>query len=164
MVSVFRNFLAKEMNDFGNLIVKVAPPWGWGHEDWWFVWLCRQTVFSGRSSSGLVDFIWRLFLWILPLFLSLSRFIEDYELIMDSDILPNRTPGSGWTTGGLDSQEPAQFEERHLIFLQLLGKVQTKLAWLWFQNISILYQSFFVLALLNTKTNIFSETRRKASW
>lgn len=42
---------------------------------------------------------------------------------MDSDILPNRTPGSGWATGGLDSQEPAQFEERHLIFLQLLGKV-----------------------------------------
>lgn len=44
---------------------------------------------------------------------------------MDSDILPNRIPGSGWVTGGFDSQEPAQFEERHLIFLQLLGKVQT---------------------------------------
>ena len=47
----------------------------------------------------------------------------DYELIMDSDILPNRTVGSGWTTGGFENQEPAQFEERHLIFLQLLGKV-----------------------------------------
>ena len=43
---------------------------------------------------------------------------------MDSDILPNRTVGSGWSTGGFDSQEPAQFEERHLIFLQQLGKVQ----------------------------------------
>lgn len=52
-----------------------------------------------------------------------SLFVSDYELIMDSDILPNRTAGSGWATGGLDSQEPAQFEERHLIFLQLLGKV-----------------------------------------
>lgn len=47
----------------------------------------------------------------------------DYELIVDSDILPNRTVGSGWTTGGFESQEPAQFEERHLIFLQQLGKV-----------------------------------------
>lgn len=48
---------------------------------------------------------------------------SDYELIVDSDILPNRTAGPGWSTGGFDSQEPAQFEERHLIFLQQLGKV-----------------------------------------
>ncbi len=48
----------------------------------------------------------------------------DYELIVDSDILPNRTVGSGWSTGGFESQEPAQFEERHLIFLQQLGKVR----------------------------------------
>lgn len=47
----------------------------------------------------------------------------DYELIVDSDILPNRTVGPGWSTGGFESQEPAQFEERHLIFLQQLGKV-----------------------------------------
>ncbi|XP_061881048.1 tyrosine-protein kinase JAK2 [Entelurus aequoreus] len=51
-----------------------------------------------------------------------SLFTPDYELIMDSDILPNRTAGSGWTTGGFESHEPAQFEERHLIFLQQLGK------------------------------------------
>lgn len=49
----------------------------------------------------------------------------DYELIVDSDILPNRAVCSGWSTGGFDNQEPAQFEERHLIFLQQLGKVQT---------------------------------------
>lgn len=49
----------------------------------------------------------------------------DYELIVDSDILPNRTVGSGWSSGGFESQEPAQFEERHLIFLQQLGKVHT---------------------------------------
>lgn len=53
-------------------------------------------------------------------------FPPDYELIVDSDILPNRTAGAGWSTGGFDSQEPAQFEERHLIFLQQLGKVQTR--------------------------------------
>lgn len=47
----------------------------------------------------------------------------DYELIVDSDILPNRTVVSSWSTGGFESQEPAQFEERHLIFLQQLGKV-----------------------------------------
>uniref|UniRef100_A0A667XE92 Tyrosine-protein kinase n=1 Tax=Myripristis murdjan TaxID=586833 RepID=A0A667XE92_9TELE len=51
-----------------------------------------------------------------------SLFTPDYELIVDSDILPNRTVGSGWVTGGFESQEPAQFEERHLIFLQQLGK------------------------------------------
>ncbi|XP_037115766.1 tyrosine-protein kinase JAK2 isoform X2 [Syngnathus acus] len=51
-----------------------------------------------------------------------SLFTPDYELIMDSDILPNRTTASGWTTGGVENQEPAQFEERHLIFLQQLGK------------------------------------------
>uniref|UniRef100_A0A8C9YKD0 non-specific protein-tyrosine kinase n=1 Tax=Sander lucioperca TaxID=283035 RepID=A0A8C9YKD0_SANLU len=51
-----------------------------------------------------------------------SLFTPDYELIVDSDILPNRTVGSGWSTGGFEIQEPAQFEERHLIFLQQLGK------------------------------------------
>uniref|UniRef100_A0A3P9IAQ9 Tyrosine-protein kinase n=1 Tax=Oryzias latipes TaxID=8090 RepID=A0A3P9IAQ9_ORYLA len=51
-----------------------------------------------------------------------SLITPDYELIMDSDILPNRTAGSAWTTGGFESHEPAQFEERHLKFLQLLGK------------------------------------------
>ncbi|KAJ0067977.1 hypothetical protein NL108_014223, partial [Boleophthalmus pectinirostris] len=51
-----------------------------------------------------------------------NLFTPDYELIVDSDILPNRTGTTGWATGGLDSQEPAQFEERHLIFLQQLGK------------------------------------------
>uniref|UniRef100_A0A7N8WL13 Tyrosine-protein kinase n=1 Tax=Mastacembelus armatus TaxID=205130 RepID=A0A7N8WL13_9TELE len=51
-----------------------------------------------------------------------SLFTPDYELIMDSDILPNRTVGSAWSTGGFENQDPAQFEERHLIFLQQLGK------------------------------------------
>uniref|UniRef100_A0A8D3CP57 non-specific protein-tyrosine kinase n=1 Tax=Scophthalmus maximus TaxID=52904 RepID=A0A8D3CP57_SCOMX len=51
-----------------------------------------------------------------------SLFTPDYELIVDSDILPNRTVGSAWSTGGFENQEPAQFEERHLIFLQQLGK------------------------------------------
>lgn len=50
-----------------------------------------------------------------------SLFTPDYELIMD-DILPNRTTGAGWSTGGLENHEPSLFEERHLIFLQLLGK------------------------------------------
>lgn len=55
-----------------------------------------------------------------PFFLSS---FPDYELIVDSDILPNRTVGSAWASGGFDNQDPAQFEERHLIFLQQLGKV-----------------------------------------
>uniref|UniRef100_A0A665WVS3 Tyrosine-protein kinase n=1 Tax=Echeneis naucrates TaxID=173247 RepID=A0A665WVS3_ECHNA len=51
-----------------------------------------------------------------------SLFTPDYELIVDSDILPNRTVGSTWSAGGFENQEPTQFEERHLIFLQQLGK------------------------------------------
>uniref|UniRef100_A0A8C5HSL5 Tyrosine-protein kinase n=1 Tax=Gouania willdenowi TaxID=441366 RepID=A0A8C5HSL5_GOUWI len=51
-----------------------------------------------------------------------SLFTPDYELIVDNDILPNRTTGLGWTSGGFENPEPVQFEERHLIFLQQLGK------------------------------------------
>lgn len=53
----------------------------------------------------------------------------DYELIVESDVIPNKMLSSGWVTGGFESQEPAQFEERHLIFLQQLGKVTEVLTW-----------------------------------
>lgn len=47
----------------------------------------------------------------------------DYELLVESDMVPNRTRGFGfpWAT---DASDPAQFEERHLIFLKQLGKVR----------------------------------------
>uniref|UniRef100_A0A3B4BM17 Tyrosine-protein kinase n=1 Tax=Periophthalmus magnuspinnatus TaxID=409849 RepID=A0A3B4BM17_9GOBI len=50
-----------------------------------------------------------------------SLFTPDYELLVESDMVPNRTRvfGFPWT---YDNQEPAQFEERHLIFLKQLGK------------------------------------------
>ncbi|XP_072311438.1 tyrosine-protein kinase JAK2-like [Eucyclogobius newberryi] len=50
-----------------------------------------------------------------------SLFTPDYELLVESDMVPNRTRTFGfpWT---YESQEPAQFEERHLIFLKQLGK------------------------------------------
>nr|AMV91901.1 janus kinase 2a [Acanthogobius hasta] len=50
-----------------------------------------------------------------------SLFTPDYELLVESDMVPNRTRTFGfpWT---YDNQEPAQFEERHLIFLKQLGK------------------------------------------
>lgn len=38
-------------------------------------------------------------------------------------MVPNRTRGSGFPWAS-ESQEPAQFEERHLIFLKQLGKVR----------------------------------------
>ncbi|KAL4617367.1 tyrosine-protein kinase JAK2-like [Arapaima gigas] len=50
-----------------------------------------------------------------------SLFTPDYELLVESDMLPNRTRGFGFT-GAFENHEPAQFEERHLIFLQQLGK------------------------------------------
>uniref|UniRef100_A0AAV2IXI7 Tyrosine-protein kinase n=1 Tax=Knipowitschia caucasica TaxID=637954 RepID=A0AAV2IXI7_KNICA len=50
-----------------------------------------------------------------------SLFTPDYELLVESDMVPNRTRTFGfpWT---YDNREPAQFEERHLIFLKQLGK------------------------------------------
>nr|AAO47335.1 tyrosine kinase jak2b [Tetraodon fluviatilis] len=50
-----------------------------------------------------------------------SLFTPDYELLVDSDIVPNRTRGSGFPWAS-ESQEPTQFEERHLIFIKQLGK------------------------------------------
>ncbi|TKS84558.1 Tyrosine-protein kinase JAK2 [Collichthys lucidus] len=50
-----------------------------------------------------------------------SLFTPDYELLVESDMVPNRSREIGfpWTS---ESHEPAQFEERHLIFLKQLGK------------------------------------------
>ncbi|XP_076614474.1 tyrosine-protein kinase JAK2-like isoform X2 [Chaetodon auriga] len=50
-----------------------------------------------------------------------SLFTPDYELLVENDMVPNRTRGSGFPWPS-ESQEPAQFEERHLIFLKQLGK------------------------------------------
>lgn len=49
--------------------------------------------------------------------------VSDYELLVESDMVPNRTRGCGFPWAS-DRQEPAQFEERHLIFLKQLGKVR----------------------------------------
>ncbi|XP_062868289.1 tyrosine-protein kinase JAK2a [Trichomycterus rosablanca] len=50
-----------------------------------------------------------------------SLYTPDYELLVEHDVLPVRTRGFA-VSGALDSQEPTQFEARHLIFLQQLGK------------------------------------------
>ncbi|XP_047425325.1 tyrosine-protein kinase JAK2a [Mugil cephalus] len=50
-----------------------------------------------------------------------SLFTPDYELLVESDMVPNRTRGFGFPWAS-ECQEPAQFEERHLIFLKQLGK------------------------------------------
>ncbi|XP_061656413.1 tyrosine-protein kinase JAK2a isoform X1 [Syngnathoides biaculeatus] len=50
-----------------------------------------------------------------------SLFTPDYELLVESDMVPARTRGFGFPWAS-ESQEPAQFEERHLIFLKQLGK------------------------------------------
>ena len=47
----------------------------------------------------------------------------DYELLVESDMVPNRARGFGFP-GAFENQNPAQFEERHLIFLKQLGKVR----------------------------------------
>ncbi|KAI4817145.1 hypothetical protein KUCAC02_009424 [Chaenocephalus aceratus] len=50
-----------------------------------------------------------------------SLFTPDYELLVESDMVPNRTRACGFPWAS-ESHEPAQFEERHLIFLKQLGK------------------------------------------
>uniref|UniRef100_A0A8C5ESZ5 Tyrosine-protein kinase n=1 Tax=Gouania willdenowi TaxID=441366 RepID=A0A8C5ESZ5_GOUWI len=50
-----------------------------------------------------------------------SLFTPDYELLVESDMVPNRTRGFGFPWAS-ENQEPAHFEERHLIFLKQLGK------------------------------------------
>ncbi|KAL0965852.1 hypothetical protein UPYG_G00286590 [Umbra pygmaea] len=50
-----------------------------------------------------------------------SLFTPDYELLVESDMVPIRTRGFGFP-GAFENQDPAQFEERHLIFLKQLGK------------------------------------------
>ncbi|KAK5900765.1 hypothetical protein CgunFtcFv8_025697 [Champsocephalus gunnari] len=50
-----------------------------------------------------------------------SLFTPDYELLVESDMVPNRTQGCGFPWAS-ESHEPAQYEERHLIFLKQLGK------------------------------------------
>ncbi|XP_023257271.1 tyrosine-protein kinase JAK2-like [Seriola lalandi dorsalis] len=50
-----------------------------------------------------------------------SLFTPDYDLLVESDMVPNRTRGLGFPWAS-ENQEPAQFEERHLIFLKQLGK------------------------------------------
>lgn len=52
---------------------------------------------------------------------------SDYEIVKESDILPSRAGASGFSTGAFENEEPVQFEERHLIFLQQLGKVDTNI-------------------------------------
>nr|XP_033781534.1 tyrosine-protein kinase JAK2 isoform X2 [Geotrypetes seraphini] len=50
-----------------------------------------------------------------------SLFTPDYELLTESDMLPNRVGVFGFS-GAFENQDPTQFEERHLKFLQQLGK------------------------------------------
>ncbi|XP_062904994.1 tyrosine-protein kinase JAK2-like isoform X1 [Mobula hypostoma] len=51
-----------------------------------------------------------------------SLFTPDYELLVESDLLPNMRGGGLGFLASCGSHDPAQFEERHLIFLQQLGK------------------------------------------
>lgn len=46
----------------------------------------------------------------------------DYELLTENDMLPNRIGALGFS-GAFEDRDPTQFEERHLKFLQQLGKV-----------------------------------------
>lgn len=48
----------------------------------------------------------------------------DYELLVESDMVPNRPRGLVPFPWGAERREPAQFEERHLIFVKQLGKVR----------------------------------------
>lgn len=48
----------------------------------------------------------------------------DYELLTENDMLPNMRIGALGFSGAFEDRDPTQFEERHLKFLQQLGKVR----------------------------------------
>ncbi|KAM4708475.1 tyrosine-protein kinase JAK2 [Discoglossus pictus] len=51
-----------------------------------------------------------------------SLFTPDYELLAESDLLPNMRIGAFGFSGAFEDRDPTHFEERHLKFLQQLGK------------------------------------------
>ncbi|XP_025061991.1 tyrosine-protein kinase JAK2 isoform X3 [Alligator sinensis] len=51
-----------------------------------------------------------------------SLFTPDYELLTESDMLPNMRIGALGFSEAFQDRDPTQFEERHLKFLQQLGK------------------------------------------
>ncbi|XP_012873866.1 PREDICTED: tyrosine-protein kinase JAK2 [Dipodomys ordii] len=51
-----------------------------------------------------------------------SLFTPDYELLTENDMLPNLRIGALGFSGAFEDRDPTQFEERHLKFLQQLGK------------------------------------------
>uniref|UniRef100_A0A670K578 Tyrosine-protein kinase n=1 Tax=Podarcis muralis TaxID=64176 RepID=A0A670K578_PODMU len=53
-----------------------------------------------------------------------SLFAPDYELLKESDMLPNMRIGALGFSGAFEGRDPTYFEERHLKFLQQLGKVR----------------------------------------
>lgn len=55
--------------------------------------------------------------------LALCPFSTDYELLVETDLLPNVRTGAFGFSGGFEDRDPTHFEERHLKFLQQLGKV-----------------------------------------
>jgi hypothetical protein len=52
-----------------------------------------------------------------------AGFFLDYELLTENDMLPNMRIGALGFSGAFEDRDPTQFEERHLKFLQQLGKV-----------------------------------------
>nr|XP_003472309.1 tyrosine-protein kinase JAK2 [Cavia porcellus] len=51
-----------------------------------------------------------------------SLFTPDYELLTENDMLPNTRMTASLSSGAFEDRDPTQFEERHLKFLQQLGK------------------------------------------
>ncbi|MEE6459204.1 hypothetical protein FKM82_000566 [Ascaphus truei] len=51
-----------------------------------------------------------------------SLFTPDYELLTESDLLPNMKIGAFGFSGAFEDRDPTHFVERHLKFLQQLGK------------------------------------------
>lgn len=51
-----------------------------------------------------------------------SLFTPDYELLTENDMLPNMRPWAFGFSVAFEGRDPTQFEERHLKFIQQLGK------------------------------------------
>lgn len=70
----------------------------------------------------------------------------DYELLTENDMLLNMKIGALGFSGAFEDRDPTQFEERHLKFLQQLGKVRC--------------QNFFRKGITNIKNILFRKKIR----
>lgn len=85
--------------------------------------MCQTKAENAMIVIRFFLFLFTTLCLLFPFFPS-SFYLSDYELLTESDMLPNMRIGALGFSGAFEDRDPTQFEERHLKFLQQLGKVK----------------------------------------